>query len=163
LASGLDQPRVIGANGNDVCFRVGHPNYESAIWCVSTSTLWTVGTGFPRALTFGGDTLYWAEDAEGAVVAATLGATGQAPQPVLDLGSPSSHSYTLGLQAAGSDLLWNDASEDTQTDRLMLARADHTIVHVATLAGSIGAFAPTSQFVYALDVTNNRIMRAPRP
>lgn len=160
LRSGLETPRVIGANATDVCFRTGHPNYDSPIWCAAAGgdTLRTVDAGFPRALTFVGDALYWVDESAASLVRDN----GNGRDVVLSVGAAF---YVVGLLASGENFFWDEVYETPgNVDLVRMSRPDGAVVTVTSFNNTwISRFAVDAQYVYLVDRTNGRIVRAPRP
>ena len=65
IGSKLDQPNGIATDGTTICFRTGHPNQTSPIWCapVAGGPIVDVAYGFPYAMTFFQGHLYWSDRA----------------------------------------------------------------------------------------------------
>ena len=151
IGTKLDQPTNIATDGTTICFRTGHPNQTSPIWCapVAGGPIENVAGGFPYAMMFFQDHLYWSDRA---IERVRVGVNDvERVQPAL---------RPIHLASDATAIFWNDSPIDFNTNTIH-TRDEHGTRTLWRGADSPAALASDGAHLYFITHFESQIRRIP--
>lgn len=153
LAGNLDTPRMLATDGASLCFRTGHPNYTSPIWCMPAAggAIDPVAYNrFPHDMLFFAGSLHWSEGGYD-VIERAWPVRGANIETVAMTTSP------IALSADATNLFWTAAPSSGSQEIRTLAGSES--VRIWASDKSQRALASDGSHVYFIE--QERVLRVP--
>ena len=157
IGGGLDEPSGLATDGTHVCFRTGHPNQVSNIWCAPVAggpILAVAGGRFPYAMLFHDEHLYWSQPSG----AAGIERASVSRDPIVERVQPSNRPIHLAADAAA--IYWSEDLEIVDRNEIRawdIGAPDGRLLVESDR--SARALAADGEHVYFIEHTSDRVSR----